>query len=331
MVYEQGSHFKRENAFGFLLHAIGVFVVHYGHGPKLREIKNLRQTKFIKTLKEINEKKNFKFFNEIFSDSDINNLIEGFKSNSNEFLFKGHIKQLKVISYYLFYHFLLHEKKKSFLTIFHSINQFLGENYFSDEEVTAFLLIAINCSPLKIAEDIMFANENLSFIIKENHCDWKDLQLLGDYYGNKKQQSHTKGKIAETKKDTSESAPANIESPVPEVKKLLPAVNEAPVVEEQDTVKESVSAIAQDPVTAITKPVSDIADVPETAVEKIVPAIEEQVAEAPVKEVPVDDAPVAVEELTDEKQGAEIPVEETKGAAVKKQGLKSLLFQLMIN
>jgi len=200
MVYEQGSHFQRENAFGFLLHAIGVFVLHYGHGPKLREIRKLRETNFIKTLKEINAKKKFKFFNEIFSDSDINNLIEGFKSNSNEFLFKGHIKQLKVISYYLFYYFLLHEKKKSFLTIIESVNQFLGEDYFSDEEVTAFLLIAINCSPLKIAEDIMFANENLSFISIKNHCDWQDLQLLGDYYGNKKQQSHTKGKIAETKK-----------------------------------------------------------------------------------------------------------------------------------
>jgi hypothetical protein len=289
MVYEQGSHFQRENAFGFLLHAIGVFVLHYGHGPKLREIRKLRETNFIKTLKEINAKKKFKFFNEIFSDSDINNLIEGFKSNSNEFLFKGHIKQLKVISYYLFYYFLLHEKKKSFLTIIESVNQFLGEDYFSVEEVTAFLLIAINCSPLKIAEDIMFANENLSFISIKNHCDWQDLQLLGDYYGNKKQQSHTKGKIAETKKNTSESAPApaNIESPVPEVKKILPAVKEAPVVEEQNTVKESVSAIAQDPVTAITKPVSDIAEVPEAAVEKIVPAIEKPVTEEPVTEEPV--------------------------------------------
>jgi hypothetical protein len=340
MVYEQGSHFQRENAFGFLLHAIGVFVLHYGHGPKLREIRKLRETNFIKTLKEINAKKKFKFFNEIFSDSDINNLIEGFKSNSNEFLFKGHIKQLKVISYYLFYYFLLHEKKKSFLTIIESVNQFLGEDYFSDEEVTAFLLIAINCSPLKIAEDIMFANENLSFISIKNHCDWQDLQLLGDYYGNKKQQSHTKGKIAETKKDTSESAPANTEVPAPEVKKRLPAVKEAPVVEEQDTVKESVSAIAQDPVTAITKPVSDIAEVPEAAIEKIVPAIEkpvteesvpavkesliveeqftvevsvpaieEQVAEAPVKEVSIAEEPITGESVTEEPI-AEEPVKE---------------------
>ena len=315
MVYEQGSHFQRENAFGFLLHAIGVFVLHYGHGPKLREIKKLRETTFIKTLKEINEKKNFKFFNEIFSDSDINNLIEGFKSNSNEFLFKGHFKQLKVISYYLFYHFLLHEKKKSFLTIFHSIKQFLGENYFSEEEETAFLLIAINCSPLKIAEDIMFANENLSFISIKNHCDWQDLQLLGDYYGNKKQQSHTKGKIAETKKNTSKSAPApaNIESPVPEVKKILPAVKEAPVVEEQDTVKESVSSIKESPeaavekiVPAFEKPVAEepVPSVKESLVVKEVPVVEEQYTveasvppiEASVVEVPVDDVPVDAEE-----------------------------------
>ncbi|MCF8326620.1 MAG: hypothetical protein K9I84_16820 [Leadbetterella sp.] len=323
MLYEQGSHFQRENAFGFLLHAIGVFVLHYGHGPKLREIRKLRETKFIKTLKEINAKKKFKFFNEIFSDSDINNLIEGFKSNSNEFLFKGHIKQLKVISYYLFYYFLLHEKKKSFLTIIESVNQFLGEIYFSEEEETAFLLIAINCSSLKIAEDIMFANENLSFISSKNHCDWQDLQLLGDYYGNKKQQSHTKGKISETKKDTSESAPANIESPVPEVKKILPAANEAPVVEEQDTVKESVSAITESPevaiekiVPAIEEPVREepvreepvpavkesliVKEVPvveeQYTVEASVPPIEEYLAEAPVKEVPVDDAPVTAAE-----------------------------------
>jgi hypothetical protein len=344
MLYEQGSHFQRENAFGFLLHAIGVFILHNGYGPKLREIRKLRETTFIKTLKEINEKKKFKFFNEIFSDFDINNLIEGFKSNSNEFLFKGHIKQLKVISYYLFYYFLLHEKKKSFLTIFHSINQFLGENYFSEEEVTAFLLIAINCSPSKIAEDIMFANENLNFISKENHCDWQDLQLLGDYYGNKKRQSHTKGKIAASKKDTSESAPApaNTECPAPEVKKLLPAVKESTVVEEQDTVKESVSVIVQDPVTAITKPVSDIAEVPEAAIEKIVPAIEkpvteepvptvkestiveeqytaevsvpaieEQVAEAPVKEVSIAEEPITGESVTEEPVPAiEAPVVE---------------------
>ena len=344
MLYEQGSHFQRENAFGFLLHAIGVFVVHYGHGPKLREIKNLRQTKFIKTLKEINAKKKFKFFNEIFSDSDINNLIEGFKSNSNEFFFKGHFKQLKVISYYLFYYFLLHEKKKSFLTIIESVNQFLGEDYFSDEEVTAFLLIAINSSPLKIAEDIMFANENLSFISIKNHCDWQDLQLLGDYYGNKKQQSHTKGKIAETKKDTSESAPANTEVPAAEVKKLLPAVKEAPVTEEQNTVKESVSAITESSeaaiekiVPAIEKPVAEepvpavkeslvVKEVPvveeQYTVEASVPPIEEQVVEAPVKEVPVDDAPVAaaeapvVEEQNTVKESAsaktEVPAPEVK-------------------
>jgi hypothetical protein len=276
MVYEQGSHFQRENAFGFLLHAIGVFILHNGYGEILREIKNLRQTKFIKTLKEINEKKNYKFFNEIFSDVDIIKLIEGFKSNSNEFLFKGHFKDLKVISYYLFYHFLLHEKEKSFLTIVGGINVLLDPIDFSDEEVTAFLLIAINCSPLKIAEDIMFANDNLSFISKKNHCDWQDLQLLGDYYGNKKRQSHTKGKIVETKKDISESSPApvNTEFSAPEVKKILPDVKEAPVVEEQDTVKESVSAITESPEAAITKPVSDIAEVPEAAIEA--PVVEEQ-------------------------------------------------------
>ncbi len=182
MVYEQGSHLPRETAFGFLLHAIGVIILNQGLGIDLKLLINLKKTKFIKNLNEINEKKNLNNFDSIFSDDEIVALIATYNSKFSDKEFKDNYQNLIIVTYYLFYKFLIDDKKVSLQKIINTIKEIKGERNISEEEKAAILLISIYSSTSSIAEDIMLSYADLSIINSQNNTYIIDFEFIKKYY-----------------------------------------------------------------------------------------------------------------------------------------------------
>lgn len=181
LVYEQGSYFSRESAFGFFLHAIGVYILHDGHGEALKLKMKFNSLNFIKTLKDINEKNKTNVFSEIFSNELIIKAIESSKNYCH--VIKNN--ELKVMTYFLFFKFLIEEKKFSIVKTIDIIKEINNQSELTHEENTALLLIAINCSTKKISEDIMIKNENVHFVNSQSSKTHLDFELISNYYRSK--------------------------------------------------------------------------------------------------------------------------------------------------
>ena len=218
MIYEQGSHFPRESALGFLHHAIGVCMLHEGIGQKLGSKIALSKRPTIVQLKKINTENNLRTFKDLFSNSEVKNVIESFLSKIGK---STSFDDLKTISYFLFYKFLIYEKEISLSTIYQILKQ-LNENIdLTFEEKKALLLLAIDCSTPKIAADIMLENQNVLIVDHEitqrqNHTDF---ELISHYYKPTKKEVFQE--ISLSNKNISEPT-LNELNPVPEIINNLP-------------------------------------------------------------------------------------------------------------
>jgi hypothetical protein len=218
LIYEQGSHFPRESVFGFLLHGIGVYMLHEGIGQKLVSKIKLSTRPTIIKLKEINNINKFDSFNDIFSNSELKSVIESFLSKTAQ---PNIFEDLKTISYFLFYKFLLSEKDISFRNIYLIVKELNGNLDLTLEEKKALLLLAIDCSTPKIAEDIMVANQNILIVNREISQSHSIYELISRYYKPaKKEVAH---KISLSKKQTIEPISNVILEPISEIIKNLPS------------------------------------------------------------------------------------------------------------
>ena len=179
MLYEQGSHFPRESAMGFLLHAIGVYMLHDGIGRNLRSKISLSTRPTIVKLKEMNTINYLGSFKDLFSNSEVKSVIESFLSKIGE---SNCFEDLKTISYFLFYKFLISEKEMSLRNVFLIVKQLNGNIDLTFEEKKAFLLLAIDCSTPKIAADIMLENQKVLIVDHEISQSNIDFELISHYY-----------------------------------------------------------------------------------------------------------------------------------------------------
>jgi hypothetical protein len=181
MIYEQGSYLSRENAMGFLLHAIGVIILHDGKGSKLGLKINLnKKSETIIKLKEIGRKNNLISFEDVFTNVNVINEVELYLSKTKSSI---DINDLKIIVYFLFYYFLVNEKKVGFRIVYQSIKQLKREHDFSREEKIAFLLVATNCSTSKIAEDVMIENHEVTIIDRQKIPRYdSEFDFITNYY-----------------------------------------------------------------------------------------------------------------------------------------------------
>lgn len=219
MIYEQGSHFPRESAIGFLLHAIGVCMLHEGIGQILRSKINMSKRPTILQLKKINIENNISTFKDVFSNTEVKNIVESFLSKLGK---STSFDDLKTISYFLFYKFLIYEKEISISNVYHIIKQ-LNDNFeLTIEEKKALLLIAIDCSTPKIATDIMLENQNVLIMDRQitprqNHTDF---ELISHYYKPKNKEALQE--ILLLNNNTSEPTTINELNPIPEIINNLP-------------------------------------------------------------------------------------------------------------
>jgi hypothetical protein len=190
MIYEQGSHLPRDNAFGFLLHATAVHFLHYGIGGSVKTKLNLSKSKLFEKLKSDYVSKKEIGFTELFFDL---NFIDIIKKYFTQFL-NNNIKvsdfnlnsldkisfNIKVVSYFLFYQFLIKEKKISFLNVFEIIQELNGN--LTEEEKVAFLLVSVDSSLASIAEDIILKNNCVTLTEQQIKRSYLDYELISKYY-----------------------------------------------------------------------------------------------------------------------------------------------------
>jgi hypothetical protein len=217
-LYEQGSHFPRESVFGFLLHTIGVYMLHEGIGQKLKSKIRLGAIPTVIELKEINNVKKFGTFHEMFTNFELKSKIESFFTKINK---SNSFKDLKTITYFLFYKFLISEKDISLRNIFQIVKE-LNENIeLSLEEKKALLLVAIDCSTPKIAEDIMVENNSVMIVNRDIRQFHGDFELISRYYKQAKQEGSFK--ITSPKKKNTEPNRNLMLDPLSEIKRNIPS------------------------------------------------------------------------------------------------------------
>lgn len=217
LIYEQGSYFPRESAIGFLLHAIGVCMLHEGIGEIHRSKIDLSKRPTIVQLKKINIENNLRTFKDLFSNSEVKNVIESFLSKIGK---SASFDDLKTISYFLFYKFLISEKELSLRNVHLIVKQLNGNVELTLEEKKAFLMVAIDCSTPKIAADIMLENQNVSIVDREIiPIHNTDYELISHYY--KPTNKEVCPEISSSKKNTIEPTMNELD-PVSEIIKNLP-------------------------------------------------------------------------------------------------------------
>jgi hypothetical protein len=219
MIYEQGSHFPRESAMGFLLHAMGVYMLHDGIGRKLGSKIKLSTIPTIVKLKEMNTLNYLGSFKNLFSNSEVKSVIETFLSKIGE---SNCFEDLKTISYFLFYKFLISEKEMSLRNVYLIVKELNGNMEITFEEQKAFLLVAMDCSTPKIAADIMLENQNVLIVDREINQSQShiDFELISRYYKAKNKEVCLEN--SSSKKNTFEPSMNELD-PVPEIIKNLPS------------------------------------------------------------------------------------------------------------
>lgn len=181
MIYEQGSHFSRESAMGFLMHAVGVFILHKGYGSLLGSKIDLNKSPSIDALKNIQKKKPGLVFQQVFEDQEILDELQKAKTKYTEDVFDVYIEELKTMGYFLFFSFLIDEKKIPLNQLFHNLEALYNKDHLSKEEIIAFQLLSLNKSTESLKDDFLSEKQEIKVFKPEPTKKNISLELIASY------------------------------------------------------------------------------------------------------------------------------------------------------
>jgi hypothetical protein len=181
MIYEQGSHFSRESAMGFLMHAVGVFILHKGYGSLLGSKIDLNKSPSIDALKNIQKKKPGLVFQQVFEDQEILDELQKAKTKYTEDEFDVYIEELKTMGYFLFFSFLIDEKKIPLNQLFHNMKALYNKDHLSKQEIIAFQLLSLNKSTSSLKDDFLSERQEIKVFKPEPTEKNNSLELIASY------------------------------------------------------------------------------------------------------------------------------------------------------
>jgi hypothetical protein len=181
MIYEQGSHFSRESAMGFLMHAVGVFILHKGYGSLLGSKIDLNKSPSIDALKNIQKKKPGLVFQQVFEDQEILDELQKAKTKYTDAQFEVYIEELKTMGFYLFFSFLIDEKKIPLNQLFHNLEALYNKDHLSKEEIIAFQLLSLNKSTESLKDDFLSEKQDIKVFKPEPTEKNNSLELIASY------------------------------------------------------------------------------------------------------------------------------------------------------
>lgn len=181
MIYEQGSHFSRESAMGFLMHAVGVFILHKGYGSLLGSKIDLNKSPSIDALKNIQKKKPGLVFQQVFEDEEILDELQKAKTKYTDAEFDVYIEELKTMGYFLFFSFLVDEKKIPLNQLFHNLEALYDKDRLSKEEMIAFQLLSLNKLTANLKDDFLSEKQDVKVFISEATEKNNSLELIASY------------------------------------------------------------------------------------------------------------------------------------------------------
>jgi hypothetical protein len=181
MIYEQGSHFSRESAMGFLMHAVGVYILHRGYGSLLGLKINLNKSPSISALKNIQKKKPALVFQQIFEDQEILDELQKAKTKYTDAEFDLYIAELKTMGYFLFFSFLVDEKKIPLNQLFHNLEALYDKDRLSKEEMIAFQLLSLNKLTASLKDDFLIEKQDVKVFIPKPTEKINSLELIASY------------------------------------------------------------------------------------------------------------------------------------------------------
>jgi len=181
MIYEQGSHFSRQYAMGFLMHAVGVYILHKGYGSHLTSKIDLNKSNLISALKNILRQKPSLVFQQIFEDQEILDELQKAKTKYTEDEFDVYIEELKTMGYFLFFSFLIDEKKIPLNQLFHNLKALYNKDHLSKQEITAFQLLSLNKSTSSLKDDFLSEKQDIKVFKPEPTEKNNTLELIASY------------------------------------------------------------------------------------------------------------------------------------------------------
>jgi hypothetical protein len=181
MIYEQGSHFSRESAMGFLMHAVGVYILHKGYGSILNSKIDLNKSPSIVALKNIQKKKPGLVFQQVFEDQEILDELQKAKKKYTDAEFDVYLDELKTMGYFLFFSFLVDEKKIPLNQLFHNLEALYDKDRMSKEEIIAFQLLSLNKSTASLKDDFLSEKQDVKVFKPEPSVKNNSLELIASY------------------------------------------------------------------------------------------------------------------------------------------------------